>query len=120
MLVLIFIILMTSLLIYVYILKFLFYFTLLLLAPSCPSFSLLPSSVIIIYLLAPEEDNFLTKALVFDPFLVSSHDEYISLDVLFCHRLLCSNVASVCVSLIVTLSQVTALYTSVSLIVTGS
>ena len=33
--------------------------------PSCLSFSLLPSSFIIIYLLAPEEDNFPFEALVF-------------------------------------------------------
>ena len=47
----------------------------------CLSSSLLPTSFIVVYLLAPEEDNFLSKVLVFPCFLVFRRiGEYISLD----------------------------------------
>ena len=49
-------------------------------APSCLSSSLLPSSFVV-YLLAPEEEKGLSKALVYCCSLVfSSIDEYISLE----------------------------------------
>ena len=48
-------------------------------ASSCLSSRLLPSSFIIVYFLVPDEDNFLSKALVFHCFFVFRRiGEYIS------------------------------------------
>ena len=65
----------------IYILNNIFFFFTL--SPSCLSSALLPSSFIIIYLFAPEE-NFLSKPLVFPCFLLFYHiGEYISLDLFY-------------------------------------
>ena len=52
-------------------------------SPFCLSSSLLPSSFVV-YLLSPEEDNFLSKALMYFCFLVFRRiGEYISLDLFY-------------------------------------